>query len=116
MRAGSLRHFVSIEKPVTVKSETGDPVVTWQTVAKDIPAEIAPLSVREFIAGAVGPLASQLTAKITIRYMDGIDATMRIKHRRGRTTDLYNIAGALSDPKSGREYLVFPVSRGVNDG
>lgn len=116
MRAGPLRHRVIIEKPVTLPSVTGDPLVVWTQVARDVPADIKPMSVREFIAGAGGPLASQLTAKITLRYRPGINATMRIKHWRDGTYDLYNLAGPLPDPDSGREYMVFPASRGVNDG
>jgi SPP1 family predicted phage head-tail adaptor len=115
MRAGPLRHRVNIEKPVTVQDATGDPVVTWTLVASNVPAAIAPLSVREFMAGAVGPMASQLTAKITLRYRD-MDPTMRITHRKDGRTDLYNIAGILPDPDSGREYIILPVTRGVNDG
>jgi hypothetical protein len=42
---------------------------------------------------------------------------MRFKHFVGNGVyELFNIAGILPDPRSGREYLTLPVTRGVNEG
>ncbi len=73
-------------------------------------AGIEPLSARDFIAAQA--VQSEVTARIVIRYREGVTAAMRIKHA-GR---LYTIHGVLPDAKSGREYLTLPVSEGVNDG
>lgn len=110
MRSGKLRHRVVIEKPgQTQDPATGEMMPGWAPVAT-VWAAIEPLSAREFIAAQAGQ--SEITARVTIRYRPGIDATMRIIHR-GR---VYNIHGVLPDPKSGFHYLTLPVSMGVNDG
>lgn len=110
MRAGTLRHKVTIQKPVSTQNpNTGAQTITWQEVAQ-VWASVEPLSVREFIAAKAGQ--SEVGARIVMRYRSGIDATMRILYR----GQIYNIEGVLPDPKSGREYITLPVSMGVNDG
>lgn len=109
--ASRLRHRIDIQRPVrTQNSETGETVTTWESVWCGVPAEIAPSSAREFIASQ--SLQSDITARITIRWRDGVTADMRVK--RGDT--IYNIAGVLPDPHSGREWITLPVSTGVNEG
>ena len=111
MRAGKLRHRVTIQKPggTTQDPDTGEPTSGWQDVAT-VWASIEPLSAREFIAAQAGQ--SQITARVVMRHREGIDATMRLKHK----ARVYNIEGVLADPKSGRHYLTLPVSEGVTDG
>ncbi|APC45957.1 hypothetical protein QHH_45 [Halomonas phage QHHSV-1] len=110
MRAGQLRHRVTIQQPgQTQDPNTGEMITGWQDVAT-VWASVEPLSAREFIAAQAGQ--SEISARIKIRYREGIDATMRVQHR-GRN---YNIEGVLPDPESGRHYLTLPVSEGVNDG
>lgn len=108
--AGKLRHRITIEAKVTGRDPgTGAPITTWQTWA-DMWAEVAPLSAREFIAAQAGQ--SEVTARITIRYRQGLLATMRIVHR----GQIYNIAGMLPDNVSGLEYITIPCGQGVNNG
>ena len=110
MRAGKLRHRVSLQRPEQAQDAgTGAVTTTWREVAR-VWASIESLSVREFIAAQSG--VSEVTARITIRHQPGIHAGMRIVHGGA----LYNIHGALPDPKSGREYLTLAVSLGVDDG
>lgn len=109
--AGKLRHRVAIERRVNQQdASTGAVTPVWVAVATSVPAEIVPLSVREYLSAAA--LQSQIVARVVIRYRSGIDATMRIKH--GST--IYNIEGVLADTDSGREYLTLPCSAGVNEG
>jgi SPP1 family predicted phage head-tail adaptor len=113
LSAGRLRHRITIEKqiPGSRDPETGLASATrWSAVVEDLAAEVVPVSVREFIAAQ--SMQSQIVARITIRYRDGLDATMRIKHR-GK---IYNPQGWLPDPDSGLEYLTAPCSQGVNAG
>lgn len=137
LASGKLRHRVRIESPVyTQSTTTGERVRTWATFADNVPAEIAPLSAREFIA-AQAP-QSQIVARIVIRHREGLTADMRIIHERNVyerdssgnlvfdtngdkivdhvVTSIYNPAGWLPDPDSGLEYVTSPVSLGVNDG
>jgi SPP1 family predicted phage head-tail adaptor len=111
MDAGRLRHRVDFERRVDVQDpDTGAVTPTWVSVARGVPAAIEPLSVREFLAGQ--SLQSEVTARIVVRYRDGLSAAMRIKHG----SRIYNPAGFLADPVSGRDYLTIPCSEGVNEG
>lgn len=109
LAAGKLRHRVTIQKQVQSRTPEGDVKIAWVNHA-EVWAEVAPVSVREFIAGQ--SQQSQVTARIVVRYRDDLDATMRILHR-GR---IYNPQGWLPDPDSGLEYLTAPCTEGVNDG
>lgn len=110
MKAGDLRHRVTFERKVT----TNDPVSNEEVVAwvefVTVWAAVKDLSVREFIAAQ--STQSEVTCRIVTRYRDGFDASMRARHD-GR---IYNLHGALRDPVSGKEYLTFPASEGLNNG
>lgn len=108
--AGDLRHRVIFEKKATTYDpESNEPLVTWVEFAT-VWAAIKDLSVREFIAAQ--STQSEVTCRIVTRYRDGFDATMRARH----DGKIYNLHGILRDPVSGKEYLTFPASEGVNDG
>lgn len=108
--AGRLRHRVAIQRPQQVQDPvTGALTPIWVPVA-DVWAEIVPLSAREFVAAQA--MNSEVSTRITIRRRADVDSTCRILH--GGV--VYNIAGVLADPVSGREYLTLPCSTGANDG
>ncbi len=111
--SGVLRHRIAIQEQLEDQdSDTGEITHMWSTVSgmESVPAEIVPLSAREFIAAQA--TQSEIVARIVIRYREGIDATMRAVHNGA----VYNIRGVLPDAKSGREYLTLPVSNGLTDG
>jgi len=111
MQAGKLRHRVTFQSPGTTQDPvTGEMVQGWATVWDKVPASVEPLSVKDFIASSA--TQSALTARIMIRYREGVLPSMRILHR----GNVYNIQGVMPDPDSGREYLTLAVSAGVNDG
>lgn len=108
--SGKLRHRVQVQEPVhTQNPVTGESIVTWNTIW-DLWAAVEPLSAREFIQSQ--STQSQVVARITIRYVAGFNAAMRIVHNGTN----YNIAGLLPDKDSGLEYITVPVSQGVNTG
>ena len=76
MRAGQLNKRVSIERPGSAQSETGQVVDGWSTVAT-VWAAIQPLSGRELFA------AQQLQARadllVRIRYLAGVEPKMRVR-------------------------------------
>ena len=111
IEAGRLRHRVLFQRQVQSQDPvTGEVTVAWaDAFGGPVWAAVEPLSAREFVASQEPQ--SKVVARITIRYRDGVDATMRAIHR-GR---VYNVAGVLEDLDSGREYLTVPVSEGVND-
>lgn len=105
MRSGTLRHEVTIQSLVPVQDTTTGAISdTWTVFASGVRAEIRAATLREFIAA--GADMAQLTGVITIRYLAGVKPSMRILHG----DRIYNIKGALQDPKSGREYMVLPVT------
>ncbi|WP_296247920.1 phage head closure protein [uncultured Stenotrophomonas sp.] len=107
--AGHLRHRVLIQQQVIPRDDDGVSHTTWVDVAT-VWAAVEPLSAREFVQS--GQTQTAVTARITIRYRAGLQASMRILHR----GQVYNIAGLLSDKASGLEYITIPVSAGVNEG
>lgn len=102
MRAGKLRHRVTLQrKEQTQNPLTGAMVTAWVDVEK-VWASVEPLRAREFIAAQA--VQSDVSVRITVRYRPGITAAMRLLHD-GKT---YNITGVLADKDSGREYLTLP--------
>lgn len=109
LAAGRLRHWVTVQSPFYIQDPvTGDQVPAWIDFLT-VWAAIEPLSAREFIASQA--VQSKVTARITMRKRDDINATCRIVHN-GK---FYNIEGVLADPDSGLEYMTLPVSEGVQD-
>jgi SPP1 family predicted phage head-tail adaptor len=122
IEAGRLRHRVRIEQlenlldsngAVIQDEETGQVAQEWAEVAT-VWAAIEPLSAREFIQSQA--TQSQITARIIIRFRDGLNAAMRLVHvRRDMADVIYNPHGFLADKESGLEYLTIPVSTGVSE-
>lgn len=111
MKAEKFNHRIDIEQRQRSQDSTsGDTTESWVPVWQSVPASIEYLSVRDFIASRAAQ--SEIVARITIRYREGLDASMRIVHN-GK---IYNPQGWLPDNDSGREYLTAPCSEGVNDG
>lgn len=110
LKAGRLRHRIRIEQPGYVQDPaTGEMLPGWSTFADAVPAAVEDLSVRDFIAA--GAEQSEVTTRITIRYREGVTATMRAIWR-GR---VYSIKGVMHDPDSGLEYLTLPCAMGARD-
>lgn len=110
MRAGTLRHRVRIEQPVTGRDpQTGDTIETWATYVDNLPAEVVPLSGREFLQS--GANQSELTARATVRWDANLQTTMRLIHQ-GR---VYQITAVLPDPTF-RRHATLMLGTGVSDG
>lgn len=106
MRSGELRHPIVIQSAERSQDpDTGEITETWVDIQyRPIWARWEWLSVRDFMAAQAGQ--SQITARVTIRYRDGLNHKMRILYR-GK---IYNIEGLLPDAESGLEYITIPVS------
>lgn len=113
--AGKLRHRIVVQeyRYVSQNPVTGEEFKQWVDF-HSCWAAIEPSSVREFVASQ--EKQSKVAARIVIRYVDGINAAMRILHVKRGVTRVYNIEGVLADKDSGLEYLTLPVSEGVSDG
>ncbi|MBB4126223.1 SPP1 family predicted phage head-tail adaptor [Xanthomonas translucens] len=81
-----------------VRDGFGDEVEAWKTWRDEVPAEVVPLSGKEFIAA--GADQATLAARIEIPYLAGVLSTMRVRHE-GRE---YRITAVLPDA-TGRDHL-----------
>lgn len=113
LAAGKIRHRVTIQEYAYLGQDpiTGDEIREWRDV-HTCWAAVEPLSVREFTAAQA--TQSKVKARVTIRYLDGLDASMRIVHTVHGAQRVYNIEGILADPDSGFEYLTLAVSEGTS--
>jgi len=85
MRAGNLRHRITIEQPVeTQDATTGELVTTWLAV-DTVWAEVRPLrGTEEYVAQQI---KAGLDTRFRLRYRDDITPMMAIRHG-GRRYDL----------------------------
>jgi len=75
MRAGSLDKKVIIEKQSEGSDDFGEVTNTWESYASTY-VSILPLRGREYFSSK--GVKSEVSHKIELRYMDGIDSSMRI--------------------------------------
>lgn len=110
--AGRLRQRIAIQRKIQERDSNGAVIESWQTVPglDSVPAEVAPLSTREFIAAQAEQ--SEVRGRFRIRYRTDLDATMRALHR-GLA---YEFAGTpFQDAEAGMIWLTIPVAEGVVD-
>lgn len=117
LNAGDLRHRIAIQERIeTQDAVTGAVSWEWQTVNDErgdwssIPAQIMPLSAREFEAAAA--IQAETSTRFVIRWVNGVIPKMRLLAQ----GVAYDIRGVLPDLESGREYLTLSCVAGVNDG
>lgn len=87
MRSGNLRHRIEIQHQVHGEDEWGNHVFEWQTFAK-VWAEVLDLKGREFWQAV--SVASEVTVRVRIRYLPGLEASMRVLHE-GRVLEIDHI-------------------------
>lgn len=109
MLAPRLRHRVTIQMPQNTRDAHGGTVPGWTVFVDQVPAEVVPLSGREFVAAQA--VQAGVTTRITLRDLPGLTAAMRVLHD-GAT---YNIKAVLPDPTL-RRHVSIMCEQGVNDG
>jgi len=110
VRAGRLRHRVTIEDQISGQDSDGAQTLEWLPVASGVPAEIVDLSGRELFAAQA--VQSKTTTRIKVRYWADLLPRMRIVHR----GTIYNIEGIVADPDSRIRYMTLQCSAGTNEG
>jgi len=90
MKAGKLRHRITIQQATETLSATGAVSLTWATLAT-VWAERMDLSGREFFQAS--QVNAEKTVKFRIRYRADLTAKMRVVHE-GKT---YDLAAALDE-------------------
>lgn len=105
MRAGTLRHRLTLQTPVDTQSSNGQITRTYQDDAV-VWGNIKPLVGREYLAAQ--QVNASVTTQITIRYRPGILPTMRITHRssaQSAADDIYDVESVAEDDVSGRRHM-----------
>ena len=79
VRAGVLRHRVTIQTPKTEQDEWGQPVEGWSDVLTDLSAEVRDIRGREFWQQQQAP-GGDVNTRVRIRYRTDLDRQMRVLH------------------------------------
>lgn len=83
MRAGKLRHVVTIEEPVQVERDSGAEEIQYGPWLVDIAAHVLPAGDGGAMRGGEQYVSAQVLAtvdtRIRIRYRPGITETMRVR-------------------------------------
>jgi SPP1 family predicted phage head-tail adaptor len=105
-----LRHRITLQQQTqTQDATTGEVTTSWTAFLSDEPAEVVPLSGKEYIAAAANQAG--VDTRMAIRWRSGVLPTMRVVYDGNN----YNISAVLPDP-SNRRWLTIMCQRGVNDG
>ena len=75
MRAGLLRHRITIQSVAEAQNSLGEAIETWSTFAT-VAASVDPISSRERIAAM--QLEEPVSYRARIRYLAGVTAKMRV--------------------------------------
>lgn len=78
MRAGRLRHRVTIQQKVEAVNGFGERIVSWSTVA-NVSAGVEPLRGREFFDAE--QVQAEISHRVIMRYRPGINSTMRLLYK-----------------------------------
>lgn len=85
---GRLRRQITIEQPPATQDATGARYGEWTAFAANVGAEIVPMGGKE--AAGAESFQAQAAYRITIRYLAGLDTTMRVNWG-GRLFDVVNV-------------------------
>ena len=77
MKAGMLRHRVTIREPIETQNEYGEPEVRWQIIAEEW-AAIEPLRGAEYFTARQE--YGEVDFRIRMRYLSGVNAKMKAVH------------------------------------
>jgi SPP1 family predicted phage head-tail adaptor len=120
VNAGRLNQRITIEKKSTVRDDWGQEVEGWVPVHSRLPASIKTINGtgfvnQEFVAG--DKEVSRATASFRIRYIEPVDAAMRVVHHRmPRYPDrIYEIRVVLPDEVA-QEFIDLGCAVGANEG
>lgn len=109
MKAGSLRHRVTIQENAALKDAAGSQKPYWVDVCT-VYAAIKPLSGRELIVSQAEN--SEINVRIVIRYRAGITASMRIVYQ----NTIYAIVAPPINTDMRNAELQIMCAAGLNNG
>lgn len=88
MRAGQLRHRVTIQSPVQSQNETGEVELAWVDLCS-LWASVEPLTGRELLRA--DRVESELTHRVRLRHDSRVSSRLRIVHE-SRTLEIVSVA------------------------
>ena len=109
MRAGSLRHLVTIQSP-TVTKEDGAAETTWSDFATGVRASIEQL--RPYDKAAVAATWPGADYTIILRYIPGLTGNMRAVDENGM---IYSILGQPNDIEGRHREMQLTCESGVKE-
>ncbi len=96
MRAGNLRHRITIQQLATVSDGTGGTTTTWQTFAT-VRAAIEPFTGGEYFDSQ--QTTSKISTRIRLRYLAGVKPAMRVLYG----SRVYNIEATINVEEKNQE-------------
>jgi len=108
MRAGRMRHRVTIQQQSTTQDTYGQPANTWADVAT-VWAAVEPIRGKEYFDASQDN--AETTTRVRMRYRSGITQDMRISF----DSRLYNIQSIIR-PREIHHEMELMCSEGINDG
>lgn len=109
---GEMNKVVTLLKRITVKDSAGAPAYVWHPFAT-VPAMIEPVSGREYWSAAQSN--REATVRVTIRYMDGIEDSMRVLYKANDRLKVYEMTSLPINGKEGCEFLQLMCNEIEND-
>lgn len=107
--AGKYLHRIALQVYSVIRDPLGGDSREWTDWRKDVPAEVVPLSGREFTAASAEH--GEVTARVEIPYLPGVENTMRVLF----DGQHYAVRTVLPDPTA-RRHLTLMVDAGRSDG
>lgn len=108
MRAGTLRHKIIIQAPVTTKDKYGATVTTWVDYRE---ARASIEQIKSWEKAAIAGTFPGADYTITMRYMAGVTSAMRIYHP--TTGVYYSILGTPANTDGRNRELVITAQSGL---
>ena len=100
MRAGELRHRITLQQAMETRNSFGEVTRTWSDVAT-VWASVQALSGREYLEAK--QLRKAVTTRIVIRWRDDVTPAMRARWSDpAGTTHIYDIESVIPDATSRR--------------
>ena len=97
MKAGRLRHHITIQRAEHTETPLGSYITTWVNVAT-VSAEVKAISGRELMAS--GMVMSEATVRIWLRYRADITTSHRVVYHKLNTVgDKFGIVAVIPDAK-----------------
>lgn len=101
IRAGDLRHLVSVQRRDEATDSFGQQAISWVEL-KEVYAQIEGLSMREMVAAK--SVASEVTHQITVRYDDELwaDPRQAAKYRIVYAERYFDLHGTINEDERNR--------------